>query len=127
MSPAAPPVSPLSVGGLTQLTLSLLVILALIFAASWALRRLKMTGTRGRGDLAVLDQLAVGPRERILLVRAGETQILIGVCPGGMVDLKPLPVPIVAGEQSRGASGAGLDTGAFAARLREFMHPRGRG
>ena len=49
----AQPASPLSVGSLTQLTLSLIAIVALIFAISWALKRLKLAGPRGSGEIAV--------------------------------------------------------------------------
>ena len=79
------PASPLSAGSLTQLTLSLLAIVALIFAVSWALKRLKMAGPRGRGEITVLDELALGPRERIVLVRIGESQVLVGVGAGAHV------------------------------------------
>ena len=67
MTAMAQPASPLSVGSLTQLTLSLIAIVALILAISWALKRLKLAGPRGSGEIAVLDELSVGPRERIVL------------------------------------------------------------
>ena len=73
------PASPLSVGSLAQLTLSLIAIVALILVISWALKRLKLAGPRGSGEIAVLDQLSVGPRERIVLVRVGESQVLVGI------------------------------------------------
>jgi len=77
------PASPLSVGSLTQLTLSLLAIVALIVAVSWVLKRLKMAGPRGRGEIAVVDELGLGPRERIVLLRVGEAQVLVGIGAGG--------------------------------------------
>jgi flagellar protein FliO/FliZ len=113
----APAASPLSVGSLTQLTLSLLAIVALILAVSWALKRLKMVGPRGRGEIAVVDELALGPRERIVLVRVGEAQVLIGIGAGGVVGLTPLAAPLV----KREASSSAAPGGAFAERLREFM------
>ncbi len=107
------PASPLSVGSLTQLTLSLLAIVALILAISWALKRLKLAGPRGSGQIAVVDELSVGPRERIVLVRVGESQVLVGVGASGLVPLTPLATPIV-------LKGAG-PAPAFAERLRDFM------
>jgi len=109
----AAPASPLSAGSLTQLTVSLLAIVALIFAVSWALKRLKMTGPRGRGEIAVLDELALGPRERIVLVRVGESQVLVGIGAGGVVGLTPLATPIAIQPVSSAP--------VFADRLREFM------
>jgi flagellar protein FliO/FliZ len=109
----AQPASPLSAGSLTQLTLSLLAMVALIVAVSWALKRLKMTGPKGRGEIAVLDELALGPRERIVLLRVGELQVLVGIGAGGMVGLNPLATPIAIETVPRAP--------AFAERLREFM------
>jgi flagellar protein FliO/FliZ len=109
----AQPASPLSVGSLTQLTLSLIAIVALIFAISWALKRLKLAGPRGSGEMAILDQLSVGPRERIMLIRVGESQVLVGLGASGLQPLTPLAVPIVLKE--------GTHTPAFAERLREMM------
>jgi flagellar protein FliO/FliZ len=107
------PASPLSAGSLTQLSLSLLAIVALIIAISWVLKRLKMAGPRGRGEIAVVDELALGPRERIVLLRVGESQVLIGVGAGGVVGLTPLATPIVIK--------AAPDAPVFADRLRDFM------
>jgi flagellar protein FliO/FliZ len=111
------PASPLSAGSLTQLTVSLLAIVALILAVSWVLKRLKMVGPRGRGEINVIDELALGPRERIVLVRVGESQVLVGIGAGGLVGLTPLATPIIV-NPAPNASNLG---GAFAERLREFM------
>jgi flagellar protein FliO/FliZ len=113
MTAMAQPASPLSVGSLAQLTLSLIAIVALILAISWALKRLKLAGPRGAGEIAVLDELSVGPRERIVLVRVGESQVLVGIGAGGMVPLTPLAVPIVLK--------GGTPAPPFAERLRDMM------
>ena len=112
------PASPLSAGSLAQLTLSLIAIVALILALSWALKRLKIGAPRSRGDMAVLDQLALGPRERIVLVRVGDSQVLLGIAAGSVVNLTPLATPI--------AVATAPDAPAFADRLREFMNRGGR-
>jgi flagellar protein FliO/FliZ len=104
------------VGGVAQLALSLAAIVALILAVGWALKRLKLGTVRGRGEIAIIDQLALGPRERIVLVRVGESQVLIGVGAGGVVGLTPLAAPV--------AIKSPPDSPAFADRLREFMKRR---
>ena len=109
----AQPGSPLSVSSLAQLSLSLMAVVALILAISWALKRFRLTAPRGRGDLSVLDELAVGPRDRILLIRVGDSQVLVGVGAAGIVDLKPLVTPI-------GLIGSAAAP-QFADRLRDFM------
>jgi flagellar protein FliO/FliZ len=107
------PASPLSVGSLTQLTLSLIAIVALIFAISWALKRLKLARPRGSGDIAVIGELSVGPRERIALIRVGDSQVLVGIGASGLVPLVPLATPIVVKE--------GTHAPVFAERLRDLM------
>jgi flagellar protein FliO/FliZ len=113
MTGMAQPASPLSVGSMAQLTLSLIAIVALILAISWVLKRLKLAGPRGSGEIAVIDQVSVGPRERIVLVRVGESQVLIGIGASGLVPLIPLTTPIVLK--------GGTQAPAFAERLRDFM------
>jgi flagellar protein FliO/FliZ len=113
MTGMAQPASPLSVGSMAQLTLSLIAIVALILAISWMLKRLKLAGPRGTGEIAVIDQVSVGPRERIVLVRVGESQVLIGIGASGLVPLIPLVTPIVLK--------GGTQAPAFAERLRDFM------
>jgi flagellar protein FliO/FliZ len=112
------PASPVSVGSVAQLALSLAAIVALILAVSWVLKRLKVGTLRGRGEIAVIDQLSLGPRERIVLVRVGDSQVLIGVGAGGVVGLTPLAAPI--------AINSPPDSAAFADRLRELMQRPGR-
>ncbi len=113
MTVMAQPASPLSIGSLTQLTLSLIAIVALIFAIGWVLKRFKLNAPRGSVDSEVLDQLSLGPRERVVLVRIGEAQVLIGVGASGIVPLTPLATPISLKAAGRSA--------AFADRLRDFM------
>ncbi len=117
MTGMAQPASPLSAGSLAQLTLSLIAIVALILAISWALRRLRLAGPRGSGQIAVIDELSMGPRERIVLIRVGESQVLVGIGASGFVPLTPLAAPIV-------LKGATREP-AFAERLREFMRRPG--
>lgn len=111
---AAP--SPVSVSSLAQLTLSLMVIVGLIFLLGWVMKRLKLAGPRGRGDIAVIDELALGPRERIVLVRVGDAQVLVGV--GGVVSLTPLVSQIA-------VKGGPAPASPFAERLRDFMKRSG--
>lgn len=118
MTGLAQSASPVSVGSVAQLTLSLGAIVAIILALSWALKRLKLAGPRSRGDILVIDQVAVGPRERIVLVRVGESQVLVGVSAAGMVALTPLTTPIVLTRPTDVAP-------AFADRLRDFMKRAG--
>jgi len=65
-----------SSGMLTQLTLGLVVVLALAVGLSWLLRRHVLP--RG-GAIRVIGGLPLGSRERLLLIEVDETRLLIGV------------------------------------------------
>src|ERR1700729_159091 len=94
MTAMAQPASPLSIGSLAQLTLSLIAIVALILAIGWVLKRFKLAAPRGSVDAEILDQLNLSPRERIVLVRIGGAQVLVGVGANGIVPLAPLVASI---------------------------------
>jgi len=63
-------------GMLTQLTLGLVIVLALAVGLSWLLRRHVLP--RG-GAIRVIGGLPLGSRERLLLVEVDEVRLLIGV------------------------------------------------
>ena len=117
MTAMAQPVSPLSVGSLTQLTLSLVAIVALILIIGWVMKRLKLAVPRGSLDSGVLEELKLGPRERIVLMRIGDAQVLVGIGANGVVPLTPLAAPIAL--KSIPAAPA------FAERMRELMKRSG--
>ena len=79
---AAPPVSGIEVLG--QVTLSLILVVVLLLALAWALRRLSRLQPQGAASLRVLGGLSLGARERILLVEADDQRLLVGVSPGGL-------------------------------------------
>jgi flagellar protein FliO/FliZ len=120
MTAMAQTASPLSVSSLAQLTLSLLAIIALIFAVAWLLKRLKLATPRSSGDIAVLQEMSVGPRERIALIRIGQSQVLIGISPNGITSLQPLATAIVLNPSVPAVP-------AFAEKLRELMKRSGGG
>jgi flagellar protein FliO/FliZ len=105
-------------GGLLQLTLSLILVVALIFAITWLIKRFNLAAPRASRAMAIVDELTLGPRERLLLVRVGESQVLLGLGSNGVVSLTPLTAAVVVPPSAPDAG--------FAARLREMMH-RGAG
>jgi flagellar protein FliO/FliZ len=117
--------SPLSFGSMTQLTLSLVLIVGLILGLSWLLKRLRIAGPRGGGAIVILDQLAVSPRDRIVLVGIGAAQVLVGVGANGVVALAPLPEPLVT--TPVGPPPGQGPSSAFADKLRELLARTGRG
>lgn len=94
-SPAAvQSATPSGVGSLGQVTLSLALVLAVIFAAAWLVRRMRGFGRPGAGTLDVIADLPVGQKERAVLIRVGTTQILLGVAPGRVSTLHVLTTPV---------------------------------
>ncbi|MFC4308527.1 flagellar biosynthetic protein FliO [Steroidobacter flavus] len=81
-------------GSLTQVTLSLLLVLGVVFAAAWLTRRLRGFGKFGNGALQVVTEIAVGQKERVVLVQVGKQQLLIGVAPGRVSTLHVLDEPV---------------------------------
>lgn len=80
-----------STGGLLQITFSLLLVLAAIMALAWLLRRMNLT-QQGTGNLLrVIGSVAIGQRERVVLVEVDDTWLLIGVGPGQIRTLHTLP------------------------------------
>ena len=81
-------------GGLLRVCLSLGVVIALILGAGWVLRRLQGGGVRAGRNLRCLESIAIGMKERVVLVQAGEKQLLIGVAPGNVRTLHVFDEPI---------------------------------
>lgn len=87
------PPSALSAGTLLQTFLGLAVILALFVGAAWLMRR--MNGGRGligsNGPLKLVGGIAIGTRERIVVLEVGDTWVVVGIAPGQMRTLHTLP------------------------------------
>ena len=90
---AAPAASaaPSSGGGLVEVTLALLAIVALIAGLAWVMKRMRGFGVAGQDRIQVLGERALGPKERCVLVRVGATDILVGVAAGSVTTLHVFP------------------------------------
>ncbi len=65
-------------GSITQMLFGLAVVIALLFAALWSIKRL--SAPRGAaGHLKVLGGAALGPRERVMLVEVAGKVLVLGV------------------------------------------------
>ncbi len=112
--PSAPPV--IGAGTLLQVALALALVLALVAGAAWALRRVGGAPAGGTGAVRVLGGVALGTRERAVLVQVGETQLLVGVAPGRVQTLhvleRPVEVTVPGGGAFAGRLAAALRRGA---------------
>jgi flagellar protein FliO/FliZ len=85
---------PLAAQNLIQVTLVLVGIVAFIMGAAWLTRRVR-GAPFARGDcFKVIGAMPLGPRERLLLVRVGDQQLLLGVSPGRIASLQTLDRPL---------------------------------
>ncbi len=66
-----------------QVTLSLAIVVAALLAVAWLLRRAHRLQAGGGVNLRIVGVLPLGARERILIVEAGSTRLLVGASPGG--------------------------------------------
>lgn len=117
---AAPPVSAISVpgAGLLQLTITLLLVVALIFSITWVVKRFQLVRPRRSRAMSVIDEMALSPRDRVVLVQVGQSQWLLGVSPAGLTSPVPLATPV---ELPPG------EAPGFAERLRELLQRPGSG
>lgn len=74
-------------GMLMQLTLGLVVVLALAVGLSWLLRRYALPRD---GIIRVIGGLPLGSRERLLLIEVDDARLLIGITPSQIQTLHVL-------------------------------------
>ncbi|WP_018410126.1 flagellar biosynthetic protein FliO [Methyloversatilis thermotolerans] len=114
---AAPAATTSGAGAVIQMLGALAVVLAVLFAALWLLRRLSGGKFAGGGaPIRTVGGIAVGSRERIVLLEIGEHWLVVGVAPGSVNGIATLP----RGELPAAAQGASPpDFAALLARLRK--------
>jgi flagellar protein FliO/FliZ len=87
---------------LVQMTLGLAFVVALIYAATWLLRRVQ-PGGRTSSLLKIVGSLSVGQRERVVVIECGDQWLVVGVATGGLRTLHAMPkgeLPAPAGAPS---------------------------
>jgi len=90
---AAQAASPLGVGKLTEVFGALALVVLLIFGLALAAQRLRLGRGASGKHLHVVDALALGARERLLLVDVAGERVLLGVAGGRIERLHVLAAP----------------------------------
>ncbi|MEN1960682.1 flagellar biosynthetic protein FliO [Luteimonas sp. MJ246] len=94
-APVQPQHSPASPGNLGGAVFALVLVVGLILLLSWLARRMPGLGGRGANPaLRIVGSLALGPRDRLVVVEIGATQLLLGVGAGGTRTLHTLDQPL---------------------------------
>src|SRR5262245_1259984 len=115
MNPPAPAVD---VSGLLEMMLSLMLVIALIVGLSWLVGRMRNVQRNRSGAMSVLGELVIGPKERIVLVRVGDAQALVGVSGAGVTSLQLLDRTLQIASTPAGSPNAA----SFAQKLKEMMN-----
>ncbi|WP_159653603.1 flagellar biosynthetic protein FliO [Vibrio atypicus] len=96
---------------------SLLFVIAFILFLAWLLKRMRIPSLGNQQGLSVVRQIAVGSRERIMIVQAGEEQFLVGVTAQSIQLISKLDKPLSQEELNK----AGLATSPFANQLSQLL------
>ena len=113
-SPSAPEVGP----GLMATSGSLVLVLVLIIGLGWLARRLQGFRVSGSALMRVLASHALGPRAQVVLLKAGDTELLLGVTATQINLLHRFETPLTLADSRTETAAV---PGAFAERLRQFM------
>ncbi|MDD5241204.1 MAG: flagellar biosynthetic protein FliO [Sulfuricella sp.] len=97
-------------------------MLAVIVGAAWLLRRLSPGQMGAGGVVRVIGGVALGPKERLVLVEIGETWLVLGVAPGQVNTLHTLTKP-EGGVRATEAASPGVEHG-FSVWLKKAMQGR---
>ncbi|PWB55335.1 MAG: flagellar biosynthetic protein FliO [Nitrosomonadales bacterium] len=91
--PQTPPLPPSSVslGGVLQVLLGLAIVLGAVAATAWLLKRFAPGQVSAGGGIRLIGGIAVGPKERVVVVEVGETWLVVGVAPGQVTALHNMP------------------------------------
>ena len=118
-APAVGPLvtEPVSTGQYLQMVLGLLLVLGVIFALAWVIRRMGQFAAPANANVRVLGGVNVGQRERVVVIQIAETQLVIGVAPGQVNTLHVFDKPVLVNEGR-------LASESFAARLQTALRER---
>ena len=104
---------PDTVATMVSLGVGLVVVVAVIYGCAWIIRRMNgMTGMNNNA-IRVISVMAVGTRERVVLIEVGGQQILLGITPSAIRTLHVFDEPVV----DAGAP----PSGDFARRLQDMI------
>ncbi|GEM_PF-1050951 len=109
-----------SAGSMLQMLLGLAVVLAVILAAAWFLRRIGMPHAASNHLLKPIGSLALGTRERIVVIEIADQWLVLGVTAQQISTLHTLSKCTPDADKSHGSARPGIDT-AFAQKLKDLL------
>lgn len=115
--PASTTPDPITSSGLWELAVGLLVVCIAIFVLGWVMKRLQPGAIGLNGQMKIVGSLALGPRERVVIVDCAGKQMLLGVTQGQINHLAELETPVNTNTPPAG--------GDFADKLRQVLNRGG--
>ncbi len=106
-------------GEVLSTMLSIAVIIAAILFLGWLYSRSKFNSNNGSNAIAIVAARSLGPKDRLIVVDVGKTQLLLGLTASGMQTLHTFESPVI--EESNAVAAVG-----FAERLKASMTGRGQ-
>jgi flagellar protein FliO/FliZ len=111
--------APSAGGGLMQILLGLVAVLALMAGAAWLLKRFGVSGPAGGNVVKIVGGVSVGNRERVMVVEVADQWIVVGVAQGRVNALSTLPR-----QELPASTSTGPVAGNFAAWLKQTIDKR---
>lgn len=81
-------------GPALRMLASLAAVLALVVGLAWAVKKLRNAGHLKSGLIEIVSGVSLGAREKVVLLRVGQEQVLVGVSPSGMRALHVIREPV---------------------------------
>lgn len=79
---------------LGQLALGLVLVVGLIFLIGYLMRRVGPLAPHGGQQIKLISSLALGPRDRLVLIDVAGKQLLLGASPGRITTLHAFDEPV---------------------------------
>ncbi len=86
--------SPEVMASLVKVAVGLFLVVIAIFASAWFYRRFGQQVGVSSQSLKLIGGISLGNRERVVLMKVGDQQILLGITPGQIQKLHVLEHPI---------------------------------
>ncbi len=116
---AEAPVQTSTAAALFQTFLALVVVLGILYAFLWVLRRYAPAENSTQGVVKVVGGVMLGPREKVVVVEVGNTWLLLGVTSSQVNALHTIEKP-----EGYTEAAAQLPLSSFAGKLGELLARR---
>lgn len=110
-------VEPMSAEYIVKTVIGMIIVIGLIVGLAWLMRRMGHMHGMLSGHIKVVSSLAIGGREKLLLVQVGDEQFLLGATPTQINSLARLASPVAVD-----AAPGGGDKPSFQALLSKLKH-----